>query len=485
MLIDRYPAVDLFELVPKRLMDFEPELRELDRLLDDDVLFQRIKADLGRRRPHSLSRGRHSTPVEVILRLLVVKRLYQWSYEQTEHFVGDSLVLRQFCRVYLQPVPDDTTVLRWAALIGPQTLECLNERVIELARSLKVTRGRKLRVDSTVVETPIHHPTDSRLVGDGVRVLSRLLRRAKTILGGVPGLSRRALEGHTRSVRRLAQQVHRLARRKGEEAAEQMRSAYQRLAALGQQTCAQAARARRALAALADQPESAAQRLRAQIDQVLPLVQQAIDQAVRRVLRGESVSAKEKIVSLFEPHTQIIQRHKAGKPVEFGRKLWLEEVDGGLVSGYRVLPEAGQDHAYLAESLADHQRRFGHPPWLLTGDRGVSSPTNEVVAQQAGVKRIALPANGKVSAARQAYERTPQFRRAYRFRAGVEGRIRVLQRDFGLDRCPDHGEDGMGRWVGWGVLTHNLAKIAQTVARRTVARRTAARRPARPAGKAA
>ena len=156
MIIDRYPAANLFALVPQWAATFEPELRELDRLLDDEVLFQRVKADLGRRRPRSLSHGRHSTPVEVILRLLVVKRLYGWSYEQTEHFVGDSLILRQFGRVYLERVPDDTTLLRWAALIGPPTLEQLNERVIELARSLQVTRGRKLRVDSTVVETTIH-----------------------------------------------------------------------------------------------------------------------------------------------------------------------------------------------------------------------------------------------------------------------------------------------------------------------------------------
>jgi transposase, IS5 family len=485
MIIDRYPTENLFALVPQLATDFEPELRELDRLLDDDVLFQRVKADLARRRPHSLRRGRHSTPVEVIVRLLVVKRLYGWSYEQTEHFVGDSLILRQFCRVYLERVPDDTTLLRWAACIGPATLTQINERVIELARSLKVTRGRKLRVDSTVVETTIHHPTDSRLVGDGVRVLSRLLRRAKTLLGAVPSLSRRAWEGHTRSVRRLAQQVHRVARRKGEEAAEEMRSAYHRLAALGQQTCAQATRVRRALAALADQAGAAADRLRAQIDHFLPLVQRAIDQAVRRVLRKESVPAQEKIVSLFEPHTQIIQRHKAGRPVEFGRKLWLEEVDGGLVSGYRLLPEAGPDQAYLAESLAAHQRRFGHPPWLLAGDRGVSSPANEQLARQAGVKRIALPATGKVSLARREHEHTPGFRRAYRFRAGIEGRIRVLQRDFGLDHCRDHGEAGMGRWVGWGILTHNLTKIAQTVARRTAAHRTAAGRPARRAARAA
>ncbi|HEX2174038.1 MAG TPA: ISNCY family transposase, partial [Dehalococcoidia bacterium] len=356
---------------------------------------------------------------------------------------------------------------RWAALIGPETLEQLNERVIELARSLKVTRGRKLRVDSTVVEATIHHPTDSRVVGDGVRVLSRLLRRAQPVVAEAPGLSRRVCQGHTRSIRRLAQQIHRLTRRTGEAAAEEMRTTYQRLTALGRQTCAQVVRVRRVLA---DQAGSAAPRLTAPIDHFLPLVERAIEQAERRVLRGENVPATDKIVSLFELHTQILRRHKAGKPVEFGRKLWLEEVDGDLVSGYRLLAEAGQDQDYLADSLTAHQRRFGHPPWLLTGDRGVSSPTNEVLARQAGVRHIALPATGKVPAARQAAERTPQFRRADRFRAGIEGRICVLQRDFGLARCPDHGADGMARWIGWGILTHNLAKISHSVARRPAPR---------------
>jgi IS5 family transposase len=268
-------------------------------------------------------------------------------------------------------------------------------------------------------------------------------------------------------VRRLAQQVHRLARRKGEAAAEEMQQAYRRLVTIAQQTCRQAAHVQ---AVLRGRSGQTAQRLGAQFDRFLPLVHQAIDQAVRRVLAREVVPAKDKIVSLFEPHTQIIQRHKAGKAVEFGRKLWLEEVDGGLISGSRVLAEAGQDYPYLADSLAAHHRRFGKPPWLVTGDRGVFSPANEAVARLAGVKRIAIPATGKVSATRQQYERTAWFRRGYRFRAGVEGRIRVLQRDFELACCRDHGERGMGRWVGWGVLTHNLAKIAQTVARRSAPR---------------
>ena len=463
MLVDRYPSENLFAVGPKLLAAFEPELRELDRLLEDDGLFQRVKADLSQRRPHSLTRGRHSTPVEVILRLLVIKRLYQWSYEQTERFVGDSLVLRQFCRVYWQPVPDDTTLLRWAQHIGPATLARLYDRVVALARSLQVTRGRKLRVDSTVIATTIHHPTDSRLLGDGVRVLSRLLRRAKRVLGEGAGLSTAWFRTRTRSVRRLAQQVHRLARRKGEEAAEQMKGAYTRLLGIAGQSCRQAERVRTVLAA---QPQPAAQRLEEQLRHFLPLVGQAIAQATRRVLEGEPVPATEKLLSLFEPHTQVIQRHKPGRAVEFGRKLWLDEVDGGIVSRYSLLDQPGQDQPYLAGSLAGHEERFGHPPWLLAGDRGVYSVAHERLAEQAGVQRIVLPATGKPSAERRQQERTGWWRRGFRFRAGIEGRISVLRRTFGLDRCRDHGEAGMGRWVGWAVLAHNLAKIAQTVTRR-------------------
>jgi transposase, IS5 family len=114
--------------------------------------------------------------------MLVVKRLYNFSYEQTERFVNDSIVLRQFCRLYLESVPDDTTLIRWANVIGSETLRALNDRAVELAHSLKATRGRKLRIDGMVVESNIHHPTDSALLGDGVRVISRLLRRARKVL---------------------------------------------------------------------------------------------------------------------------------------------------------------------------------------------------------------------------------------------------------------------------------------------------------------
>src|SRR5215204_4379724 len=122
MIVDRYDPMNIFEMVPKLELGFEPELRELDRLLEDDELFSVVKADLAKRYPNSERLGRHSTPVEVILRMLVVKRLYGWSYQQTKHFVSDSLLLRQFCRLYLEAAPDDTTLIRWANTIGAQTV---------------------------------------------------------------------------------------------------------------------------------------------------------------------------------------------------------------------------------------------------------------------------------------------------------------------------------------------------------------------------
>jgi transposase, IS5 family len=245
MIVDRYDPINLFELVPKLELEFEPELAQLDQMLDDDVLFERVKADLSCRYSNSARLGRHSTPVEVILRMLVVRRLYGFSYEQTEHFVNDSIVLRQFCRLYLEPAPDDTTLIRWANQIGPETVASLNDRAVELAHCLKVTRGRKLRVDAMVVETNVHHPTDSALLSDGVRVLSRLLRQAKKALPAeVAGrLGREAFRTRNRSVRRVAQRLHRIARRKGgEKARRELKEAYRKLIAFTQASCAQAQR---------------------------------------------------------------------------------------------------------------------------------------------------------------------------------------------------------------------------------------------------
>ena len=182
----------VFELVPTVSVAVDAVLTPLDRVLDDNTLFQTVPADLARRVPRTLLDGRPSTPVEVILRLLVVKHLDGGSYGATARWVSDRLVLRQFCRVYVAPVPDDPPLRRWAPLMQPATLHHLLGHVVELARTLTITRGRKLRIAGTVVGTCIPQPTDSTLLYDGVRGLGRALAKTRSVLQQTTAVARGA-----------------------------------------------------------------------------------------------------------------------------------------------------------------------------------------------------------------------------------------------------------------------------------------------------
>lgn len=471
MLRERYEPMNIFELVPALSMQMEPVLTKLDQLLEDDTLFQLLKADLARRHPRTLIDGRPSTPVEVILRMLIVKHLYGFSYEQTEHWVGDSLVLRQFCRLYLERVPDDTTLIRWANTIQPQTLHALLDHIVELARTLKVTRGRKLRVDSTVVETNIHHPSDSTLLHDSVRVLGRTLGKAKRLLSAVSegaDLTSQLFRNRTRSAKRQMKRIMQTARQHGEAAADQMITAYRRLLDVAQAGVRQAKQVGAALGELGEQADCAGQRLAEQLQQLVSLVEQVISQTERRVLNGEKVPSDQKVLSIFEPHTAVIRKGKPGRPVEFGRVVWLNEVEGGIISNYAVLRGNPKDHEQVQPTLAKHRNRklFEQPPQLLAGDRGAHSAANEAYAKGVGVKHVALPKPGARSAKRVAYEQQEWFRRGHNhnWRAGIEGRISGLKRRHKLARCLNHGEAGMERWVGWGLIAHDLHQIALAVA---------------------
>jgi transposase, IS5 family len=194
---------------------------------------------------------------------------------------------------------------------------------------------------------------------------------------------------------------------------------------------------------------------------VIPLVGQVVTQTTRRVIQGDAVPASEKLVSLFEPHTAIIRKGQPGKPTELGRVIWLDEGEGGLISRAAVLGGNPAEDAPLPLSLAHHLRVFKRPPRLLAGERGVHATAHERYATTPGVKPVVLPKPGAKSAKRLAHEPQRWFRRGQTWRSGLEGRISGLKRRHQLDRCRYHGPSGMERWVGWGVITHNLRVMAQ------------------------
>ena len=460
MLQDRYETDKFFEHISKQTVQMDPVLAQIDVLLDDEELYQLIRSDFAKRYPKTEVTGRKSTPVEVLLRMLTVKRLYGLSYEQTEYQVRDSLVLRQFCRVYFEDVPDDTTLIRWANLIEAETLAAYNRRVTQLATALKVTRGRKLRTDGTVVETHIHAPSDSGLLADSVRVLGRTLQRARQVLSNPTELGAQVFRNRSRSARKTARQVQRMMSRQKEAG----KRAYRKLVQITRQSVSQA---EQVLEVLAEYGDPLAQGLKDTLETFIPRAEQVIDQTLRRVFQDQKVPANEKIVSIFEPHSAIIRRGKAGKPVEYGRKVWLDEVEGGIVTRWEVLEGNPSDRDQWCPSLDAHQQLFGKPPTQASADRGVFSAENEAEAQRRGVKRVVLPKPGKKSEQRRQQEKQPWFRKARKWHAGVEGRISVLKRCYHLDRCLNHGKAGFQRWVGWGVIANNLKKIGTIVAARS------------------
>jgi IS5 family transposase len=493
MLIDRYEPEDVFARVPELAEQTDPVLVELDRLLDDDQRDARGRADLAQRSRLTPVHGRHSTPAEVLLRLLVVQHLYAWSYQETVERVADSLVLRWFCRVYFHHVPTKAPLLRWAATIRPATLHALVDRTTVLAKQAKVTRARKLRIDGTCIQTTVHHPTDSGLLGDSVRVLGRLIHHAKPLVQASLARVRDAFRSRVRTSRRLLQQIHRVRRFKGEDADERQRALYRRLLEVTRRTVRQAQQVRTALQTLQGRgpaaesaageaqtrppplasgapplspAQRAAARLVAQLDRFLPVVAQAIHHAQRRVLDGQPVASREKVLSLFEPQTRVVHRGKTGAAVEFGRQVVFDEIAGGFVTRFHVLADDESEVHQALPAIEHHRTVVGHPPSLVAGDRRLHAKGVAEAARRLGVRHLVIPWTGTLSAARRAREQEREWRRRYRWRAGIEGRIYRLRRDYGLGRSRSHGLVGLERDVGWGVLASDRRHLAAAQAAR-------------------
>ena len=437
---------------------WDAELRRIDQVLEDEALIDQVQEALGRRWPQSRRRGRLGTPAAVVLRLLVLKHLYHWSFAECVREVRGSLIYRAFCRIDCAAVPDDKTLIRLAQALGPEVWKGILERLVEVAHQRRVVRGRKLRVDTTVVESNIHYPTDSSLLGDGVRVITRTLHKIRKVMGKL------RFRDRSRSVKRSIFAIVQQSRKLGQEGQAPMKKLYRRLMATTRQVLREAGKAvaagKRRARNLAPALRQRVQGLSQQIKQMRELTEQVLAQTRARVLQGDTHYA-EKLFSVFEPHTEGIRKGKKVKPTEFGKLVKVQEAEAQFITDYQVCAERVPDGDLWQSSLDRHEELLGRPPHLATADAAFGSARNEEAAEKAGVKRVALPTHGRLSAKRRAYQKQRWFRRALRWRTGCEGRISALKRRHGLSRCRYHGIEGMERWVALGVIANNLLVLAR------------------------
>ena len=441
-------------------------LRKIDTLLEDEAVTEVVAQALERRWPQSRRRGRLGTPADVVIRLLILKHLFDWSYDDMEREVRVNLVYRAFTRIDAGEVPDAKTILKIALALGPEVIEQLHRQVIEVAKRAGVTHGRRFRIDTTVVETNVHYPTDSTLLRDGVRVLTRTMQRASTVLGDASGRIRNRLRSVTRRVLIIAHEA------RSPKTREAMVKSYRKLMATTRAVMRDAASMVRRLGqrvrTVTPAIQPALRRAQDQLRKTRPLVARVLAQTRARVLGGDTHVA-DKALSLFEPHTETIRKGKIAKPNEFGKLVTIQEAEHQIITGYDVHARRPADVTLWTAALDRHQTIYGRAPDLAAGDRGFSSATNEQAAIDRGVRRVVLPRRGPKSPARRAFERQRWFRRGQRWRVGCEGRISALKRRHGLDRCRYHGLDGMNRWVRLGVIADNLMNIATFTNARAIA----------------
>jgi len=445
-------------------ISLDPVLERLSAFLDQHgELVDLVHRDLlrGLKRPGS---GRRGLTAEQALRAVLLQRIKDWDLRELRERIADGLTLRQFTAFWSDQVPSHQAFHRSFVKLTPETMRAVNRAVVTAAVDLGVEDGKRLRVDTTMVETNIHWPTDSELCWDCVRVLTRL---SKAVLEEIPGLPER-FANRTRATRRRMQALQRMSPTQRQT---QLQPTYQKLLKITRHVIENA----RAVWRAAQKPKTrlgfdAALRvegLLAEIKHYATLADRVVDQTRRRVLEGESLSAEEKLYSIFEPHTDLIKRGKANRPVEFGHKVFLAESRLGLITDYRILDGNPPDEKRVSESLEHHCETFGIVPMLYAADRGFYSVHNIETLAAAGVKVESVPQRGgHKTPLRAAHEKKRAFKLAQKFRAGIEGRISVLFRGRGMKRCELHGRERFEVFVAAAVLANNLLIIASALHRK-------------------
>jgi transposase, IS5 family len=454
----------------------EPLLEAISKFLDrQHEMIEQVRRDLvrGLKKPR---KGRHGLTAPQVLRSLVLMRVKNWDYRELRERIADGLMLRQFTDFYCDPVPKHDAFNRGFNRLTPQTLKAVNDVVVRAAVGLGLEDGAKLRVDTTVVETDIHHPTDNTLLWDVVRVVTRLIGRL------AEALNMRRIKGfrdRRRAAHRRMYEIQRMTTRQRQGVGSRQTATYRALIDIAEEVVASAKAALEETAGTHGTDPFAAMTIDALRDEIAHycgLGARVIDQARRRVLDGEQVPNAEKIYSIFEPHTDLIKRGKVRTPVEFGHKVFLAESAKGLITQYEVLKGNPCDEVHVAPSLKHHRRAFGRAADLYASDRGFFNEANIASCANDGVNTVCIPQRGGSKAPqRQAYEKSAPFKQGQRFRAGIEGRISVLMRGRGMKRCRAEGAERFALFVGAAVLANNLMIVAALLTKRSARRRKATR----------
>ena len=437
----------------------DPILQRISTLLDRRTdLVDKVHADLTRGLKHPRT-GRDGVTAAQVLRSFIVLRIKDWDLRELRERVVDGYSLRTFTHFYSGSVPNHRTFNRNFNRLQPETIRRLNDAVVDAAVEMRLANVVKIRTDTTVVETNIHFPTDSGLLWDVARVHTRLVKQLRAELGAMLECD---FPDRTRRARRRMQEISRMTgRQRSRQQIRKYRDLLKVTEEVMQKAAVHVAAARPIVNRLDPMRAAIVSALLTQVEEFRCLGQRVVDQTRRRIIGGEQVPVDEKLFSIFEPHTDLIVRGKARKPVEFGHKVRLVESGNGLITDYEILKGNPADQDHIRPTLDHHMKRFGAAPRLVATDRGFDSKDNIEACKEAGVVIESIPQRGgQKTPEREAYEKSRPFKRAQRFRAGVEGRISVLFRGRGMKRCLVHGLDRFAVFVGVAVLANNLLVLA-------------------------
>jgi IS5 family transposase len=398
---------------------------------------------------------------ETVLRMVICQIVEGCSLREIVVRIDDSEFLRRFVRVYNDAMIDYSTFCRLRNRIAPETWKQINDTLSQTAVDQGHICGERTRLDTTAVETNIHWPSDSSLLGDGYRTLARLVERMRALDPDL--VDRRRLQ--CRKVKRLVQKIGRRSRGKTADAEahrEALKPLYTQLITLAYKLnawCEDVVRG--AVNKIAGQayPEELRDLVAACMMEMVHfrrLTDQVMKQAHQRVMEGRQVPNDQKLFSIFEPHTELLKRGKAGKPIEFGHMIQIQQVGEKFITHYDVFPHKPVEHELLEPAVERHRKLFGDYPKELTADKGYYGSSAQLAALRETVDLVAINKKGKRSEEEKQRESDPFFRHAQRFRAGVEGTISYLKRVLGLARCHVKGWTHYAATVGATIFVHNL-----------------------------